>query len=226
MSTRACVVLLLALLVVANLLTNRVWPGHNVALALVFVAALLGVARLGRLSPADLGLARTTWGAGLRWGLVCVALVAAAYAIVLLVPAFRESLSQPDDTSPGRLALTTLVLLPLSTVIPEELAFRGVLWALVRRDHGTRAATLFSSLCFGIWHVLPALGGGAANDAANDVVGTGALGTTLRVVGTVLFTGAAGVLFCELRRRSGSLLAPILLHWGVNGLGDVAVRLA
>jgi membrane protease YdiL (CAAX protease family) len=34
-----------------------------------------------------------------------------------------------------------------------------------------------------------------------------------------LFTAAAGVLFCELRRRSGSLLAPIGLHWAVNGLG-------
>jgi uncharacterized protein len=34
-----------------------------------------------------------------------------------------------------------------------------------------------------------------------------------------LFTAAAGVLLCELRRRSGSLLAPAGLHWAVNGLG-------
>ena len=34
--------------------------------------------------------------------------------------------------------------------------------------------------------------------------------------------GAAGVLFCELRRRSDSLLAPIGLHWATNALGYVA----
>ena len=39
------------------------------------------------------------------------------------------------------------------------------------------------------------------------------------VLGTVLFTGLAGVVFCELRRRSGSLLASAGLHWATNGLG-------
>ena len=33
------------------------------------------------------------------------------------------------------------------------------------------------------------------------------------------FTAAAGVLFAELRRRSGSLLAPMLLHWATNAAG-------
>jgi len=42
------------------------------------------------------------------------------------------------------------------------------------------------------------------------------------VLGTVLFTGLAGVVFCELRRRSGSLLAPAGLHWATNGLGVLA----
>jgi uncharacterized protein len=42
------------------------------------------------------------------------------------------------------------------------------------------------------------------------------------VLGTVLFTALAGVLFCELRRRSGSLLASIGLHWATNGLGVLA----
>jgi CAAX protease family protein len=30
------------------------------------------------------------------------------------------------------------------------------------------------------------------------------------------------VVFCELRRRSGSLLAPAGLHWAVNGLAVLA----
>ena len=39
------------------------------------------------------------------------------------------------------------------------------------------------------------------------------------MLGTVLFTGLSGVVFCELRRRSGSLLASAGLHWATNGLG-------
>jgi membrane protease YdiL (CAAX protease family) len=44
----------------------------------------------------------------------------------------------------------------------------------------------------------------------------------IAVLGTVLFTAASGVVFCELRRRSGSLLAPAGLHWAVNGLSVLA----
>ena len=82
-----------------------------------------------------------------------------------------------------------------------------------------------SSALFGLWHVLPALGGGAANESVAGIVGDGVAGTALRVAGTVIFTGLAGVLLCELRARSGSLLAPILLHWAVNAFGELFVQL-
>jgi uncharacterized protein len=39
------------------------------------------------------------------------------------------------------------------------------------------------------------------------------------VLAAVGFTALAGVLLCELRRRSGSLLAAAGLHWATNGLG-------
>ena len=44
----------------------------------------------------------------------------------------------------------------------------------------------------------------------------------MTILGTVLFTALAGVVFAELRRRSGSLVAPVLLHWATNGLAVVA----
>ena len=153
-------------------------------------------------------------------------MVVGGYAIALALPTLRDSLTQDADPSTTHALATALLVIPLATVIPEELAFRGLLWGLLRREHGTTVATVVSSLLFGLWHVLPALGGGPANDAVIDVVGDGALGTTLRVLGTVLFTATAGVVFCELRRRSDSLLAPILLHWAVNGVGVIAVLVA
>jgi membrane protease YdiL (CAAX protease family) len=119
-----------------------------------------------------------------------------------------------------------LVVIPLLTVLPEEFAFRGVLWGLLNRRSGRRLATGVSAAAFGLWHVLAALGGGAANDSAGGVLGNGPAGTVALVAGTVLFTGLGGLVLAELRARSGSLLAPILLHWAVNGVGVLFVQLA
>jgi uncharacterized protein len=217
--------LVLAVLVV-GLLVDQAVPGAHVAVGLGLAACLLAIARAAGLAAADLGLARSAWPAGLRWGAAAAAVAAAAWALALLVPPVRQVL--PDgDGAVGRAALlAALVVVPLGTVLPEELAFRGLLLALLERGHGVRTATLVSSGLFGLWHVLPSLGGGAANAAIAGAVGGDAAGTLLRVAVTVCFTFAAGVVLCVLRLRSGSLLAPVLAHWAVNGLGVVAVMLA
>jgi membrane protease YdiL (CAAX protease family) len=186
-------------------------------------ACLAGVARAQGLTAADLGLARSSWPAGLRWGAVAAAVVAAAYALGFLVAPLRDALPH-GDAGLGRGALwAVLVVVPLGTVVPEELAFRGVLLALLGRRHDPRTSTAVSSALFGLWHVLASLGGGAANATIAGAVGAG---TTLRVVVTVLFTSLAGVVLCWLRLRSGSLLAPALAHWTVNGLGVIVALLA
>jgi membrane protease YdiL (CAAX protease family) len=94
-----------------------------------------------------------------------------------------------------------------------------VLWGLLRRGRGTLTATIVSSALFGVWHVLPSLGLASDNQAIGSAVGKGTSGAAISVLGTVLFTALSGVVFCELRRRSGSLLASIGLHWATNGLG-------
>ena len=63
------------------------------------------------------------------------------------------------------------MVVPLGTVVPEELAFRGLLLALLARGRGVRAATLLSSGLFGLWHILPSLGGGVANATIAGAVG-------------------------------------------------------
>jgi membrane protease YdiL (CAAX protease family) len=106
-------------------------------------------------------------------------------------------------------------------VLFEEVAFRGVLWGLLCSNRGAARATFVSSLLFGFWHVLPSLRLNEVNPAVTGLVGSGAGGRALAVAGAVTFTSLAGVVLCELRRRSGSLLAPVGLHWAVNGLGVV-----
>jgi len=206
----------------ANVVGHLVLPDSDIAVGAAMVGGLTVVARASDLGADDLGLARRTWGSGLRWGGVAAAIVAAGYGLAAAVPAVRDAAAGGTETWSSAL-LKALVVIPLATVIPEEFAFRGVLWGLLRRESGRRVATAVSSALFGLWHVLPAFGGGAANESVTGVVGDGTVGVVLRVAGTVLFTGLAGVLFCELRARSGSLLAPVLLHWAVNGLGELFV---
>jgi CAAX protease family protein len=222
--TRAVGLVLAALAV--GLVVERAVGGAHLAVGLGLAACLLAVARAAGLTAADLGLARSAWPAGLRWGTAAAALVAAAYAVAYLLVPVRQALPEGEGGL-GRAALwAVLVVIPLGTVVPEELAFRGLLLALLGRGRGVLAATLLSSGLFGLWHVVASLGGGPANAAITDVVGGDAAGTAVRVAVTVVSTSVAGVVLCWLRLRSGSLLAPILAHWTVNGLGVIVVMLA
>jgi membrane protease YdiL (CAAX protease family) len=222
---RAAIGFTLLALVVANIVVNRVAPGWGPAVLVALVGSLSAISRLAGLTVDDLGLARRTWGHGLRWGAAAAAVVAAGYLVALALPAVRDAVTPAEEASWAEVLLQSLVVIPLGTVLGEEFAFRGVLWSLLRRARGQWFATLVSSALFALWHVLPALGGSAANDVVTGAI-DGGNGDSLLVAVTVGFTGLAGILLCELRVRSGSLLAPILLHWAVNGLGVVFVALA
>ncbi|MEU7903982.1 CPBP family intramembrane glutamic endopeptidase [Actinoplanes sp. NPDC049118] len=181
---------------------------------------LLLLARLAGLDADDVGLGRRSWRRGAAYALVCIAAVAAVYLVAAALPATRAAfLDERYRSSMGTALVTAFVVIPLGTILFEEVAFRGVLWGLLHKQWGATPATLVSSALFGLWHVLPSLRLNRVNPAVSNLVGSGPAGQALAVTGAVLFTGTAGLLFCELRRRSGSLLAPIGLHWAVNGLG-------
>ena len=179
---------------------------------------LLAVGRAAGLSWEALGLGAGSLARGIRWGGICAGLVIAGYAVALAVPAthrfFRDTRYRLGT---GPAVATAFLAVPLGTVVFEEVAFRSVLWGLIEEAAGVAWATAGTSLLFGMWHVLPALDLARTNTA---VAGSGREARlAVAVLGTVLFTVAAGVLFAELRRRSGSLLAPALLHWATNAAG-------
>jgi membrane protease YdiL (CAAX protease family) len=76
---------------------------------------------------------------------------------------------------------------------------------------------VISSALFGLWHVLPTLDALAANNLAGS-----AAARTVAVMGAVALTGVVGVIFCALRLRSGSLVAPAVAHVATNSLGALA----
>ena len=75
---------------------------------------------------------------------------------------------------------------------------------------------------FGFWHIATSLGLTSTNVGFTRLFGVGVAGMLAGVVLAVVATGVAGFVLTWLRRRSGSLLAPIALHWSLNGLGALA----
>jgi uncharacterized protein len=210
------------ILVFVNVIDIRV-PHASLVVGPVFAAVLLALARLAGLSWAELGLGPGTWRRGLIWSAVIIGCVAVVYAVGAALPLTRDAFRDTRyHLGWADALLTAFVLIPVSTVLFEEVAFRGVLWGLVRRVRGTATATVVSSVLFGLWHVLPSLGLSADNEAIGSAVGRGRSAQLITVLATVAFTALSGVVFCELRRRSGSLLASASLHWATNGLGVLA----
>jgi membrane protease YdiL (CAAX protease family) len=189
----------------------------------VATAALLVAARWSGLSWPELGLGRGSLLRGLAFGAVAAGAMAAVYAVGVAIPATRGAFRDVRyRIGPGAAMFVSLVTIPLATVLFEEVAFRGVLWAELRVQLDAAAATLLSAALFGLWHVLPELDLTRTSTAVRGSTPPSRSRVLLTVLGTVAFTAVAGVVFAELRRRSGSLVAPAVLHWAANGLGVLA----
>jgi uncharacterized protein len=195
-----------------------VHPWHNrryVRVNLCATGIALAAAARSGLTPADLGLGRGRWLPG-RTGYRLAAAVAAGWLLIAAVPAARPLLGDKRITSlDGRAAAyQALIRIPVGTALWEEIAFRGVLQAALRRVMPKATAIAVTSCVFGVWHIRPTLQALRANGLART------RGRTVAgVTAAVATTTAGGVLFSWLRERSGSLTAPILLHVATNSGG-------
>jgi membrane protease YdiL (CAAX protease family) len=190
------VLLILAVLTIIGLV--RIWtrfgPGWAQPITGPPAAALL-VAVAGL----DSGRAGLTIS-GFWYGVSGAVLVAAGYVVATRLPAARGLFR----TTYARPWYTALVSVPLATVVFEEVAFRGVLWGLIDREHGPAWATGVTAVLFGLWHLAPE-----------------------RPWTDAVFTAVAGVVLGVLRDVGGGLVAPVLVHWAADGLGVLAaVRVA
>lgn len=166
----------------------------NVSLV-VFSAVVAGSAGL---RSDELGLARRNAGPGLRYGgavFLAITVVVAGAALVGLLDDARTTIGLGD------MLVRVLVAIPIGTVLMEEFAFRGVLYGLLERITTPVRSIAAGAVLFGLWHVPPIV---------DDGVWT--------VLGTLVATTVAGVGFVWLRRRSGSLLAPVLAHLATNSV--------
>lgn len=229
----------IAVLGVSNVVTNR-WlhPVAYVPWNLAMAAVLVLLARRSGCNWADLGADPRDLRRGLRVGAAGAGVVVGAYGFLLAAPGAADVFRDERATSVGtRAALWHLsVRIPLGTVIAEEVAFRGVLPALLTSSPLLASFPLtaslrspawlpgaVASLLFGMWHVLPSRSLAKANVGVGRVVGgrTSGYAVALAVATTTMAGGALHLL----RQRSGHLAAPVAVHLATNVLGFLGARL-
>jgi membrane protease YdiL (CAAX protease family) len=218
----ADIAVVVVVLAITNLIAHFTTPWASVATVPAAALGLLALVRARGLGWAELGLSREHWRSGAGYALAAVGLVLTVIAVGALLPWTRPMFMNNHYATISGALIASMVIIPLQTVIPEELAFRGVLHGALDRAWGFRGVAAGGSLLFGLWHIASSLGLTSGNVGFTRLLGGGIFGMVAGVVMAVLATGVAGFVFTWLRRRSGSLLAPIALHWSLNGLGALA----
>jgi membrane protease YdiL (CAAX protease family) len=191
-----------------NVIARPALPsGYHLSGGLLVAVAVVVLGVWGGLDLDGLGLAPRRLAAGAAYGAAAIAVVTGVVLLAIALPATRSLFhTGRAEVSLGKLLLELTVTIPLGTVVVEELAFRGTLLGLLCSLVPPVRAALVCSTIFGFWHVYGVV---RATDGSGLYV-------FAAVVGTFLATVAAGVAFCWLRMRSGSLLAPALAHLATN----------
>jgi uncharacterized protein len=219
------VAVVIVVLVLTNLVAHFTTPWASVATVPAAAVGLVALLRFNGLGWAELGLGRDHWKSGVAYALAAMALVVMVIAVGVLLPLTRTMFMNNHYATISGALVASMIIIPLQTVIPEELAFRGVLHGALNRAWGFRGVALAGSLMFGLWHIATSLGLTSSNVGFTRLFGGGVLGMLAGVTLAVTATAVAGFVFSWLRRRSGSLIAPIALHWSLNGLGALAAAL-
>lgn len=213
------------MMLMVNVAANKAIPSLYLFWALGGSTVVLTIGLLDGTTWRDLGLAPSTWLSGLVWGMGVIVLIYAIYEIASRLRRTRNAFADQNIAGMPRWKVywRALVELPFGTVLFEEIAFRGVLWAMLSRRVGWVDATWMTAVLFGLWHILPSLdlhlrNPGLANHHNHRIAQAKA------VLGSVITTALGALMFTALRIVSGSLFAPMGLHWATNGWGYLFAR--
>lgn len=118
------------------------------------------------------------------------------------------------------------IRVPFGTALIEEVLFRGVLLGLLLQQNSLIVAIIISAVIFGLWHIFPTIAMLEDNKIlarANKDLKKRKYGS---IVGIVLITASAGLVFAWLRIIANSIVAPWLVHWSINSSGMLGVAIA
>ncbi len=185
----------------------------------IFVIALYFLYKFSRLNLDDIGLSRISRRA-LVWSATIFGIIFTFFsAIYLLTPdVFMDS---RYDQSFISTVFSMFIILPITIVLLEELAFRGILLGYLLKNFSKYWALLISSAAFGLWHIPSSLHVGI--DSFLFINHPPQIAISLVIV---LVTSAAGYVFSILRLKTGSLFTSVIAHWSLNALGMLFAWLA
>ena len=211
-----------AFLAAANVILNRTVPAPlaaPAALAAAAAAVLFGVQAGAGIR--EQGLSLETVPRGTRAGLAAAVPIALLVGLGAFLPPTRRFFRDARVTraTPAKAAYEIFVRIPLATAASEELMFRSALEGILARNRSPFRAALISAALFGVWHVLAALDRLHSNPGLSAAHKGGIARRAAIVAGTVGVTAAASLGLSWLRRRTGSVVAPILVHYGINAGG-------
>lgn len=209
---------MLGVLGVHNLVQNSVLNEKGYVAGNLGVAALLVViGRLSGTSWSDMGLSMENPTNDLKFGGLIAAVGASGAIAALSHPRTREPFHDGRwiDATPREILKRATIRFPIGTALFEEVAFRGVLPAVIGGDR--RRADVMSATVFALWHLIPTVR--LQHDSWRGWPLHRQVAATL---GGSAAAGVGGVGLSWLRRRTGSLLAPWLVHATVNSAAYLA----
>jgi len=184
----------------------------------VVATTLVGLARDAGFAWDEIGLGRGDLDMSRRIGARVLTASAAFLTVAARTPWVRRHLrdERAPLTSRGETTRRALIRFPLGTALFEEVAFRGVLPALFANE--TRTGDFAAAGIFAVWHLIPTHHALKVNGIAQ--------GPKARIVGTLVGSAAAGLagyVLSRVRRKTGSILAPWLIHSAINTTSYLAV---
>jgi membrane protease YdiL (CAAX protease family) len=100
------------------------------------------------------------------------------------------------------------------------------LFGLFLNHYNAITAIIASAIIFGLWHIFPTINSLERNQMIAEKMKGKKSRKTGAVMGTVIVTGVAGLIFGWLRLIAGSIIAPWLVHWSINASGVLGVAVA
>lgn len=224
---RSALLLSVLLLLYGNL-TSLPEPGRRETFLLYsnlgLLSLLLICCRWIGLSPSELGLAAKQVKASAIWGVVLgLVLALPPVAFIALAPYVTGEPVQAgeiNDLSGSEMAVRLAFRVPVGTALFEEVAFRGVLYAVWLRAADLRRTVVGTGLVFALWHTVITF----KSVSEADVVDSAPL-IALGYVGSLLGLFVGGAAFALLRWRTGGVAGPFFFHWMVVALMTLAVWL-
>jgi membrane protease YdiL (CAAX protease family) len=192
-------------------------PGGSlvyVVTGVTLVVLSVAIARRADLDLYAIGLRSTTWLRGAVIGIVGGAVIALAgifglqlASAIVGAPVVYDPLR---DVTEAELLRHVLLFLPLGTVLPEEIAFRGTLLGLLR-GRGARAAVIGSAAAFALWHAAVAI-----VTVGETTVAAPSPWFLPAIVGALVIVFVGGVVLAGLRLWTDTLATTIAAHWVFN----------